>query len=333
MSIEIQPILDAARKSVDACKLEKPGQFKRYPNAPAGTPQAQNDIYGITGAVNMLYTLNEFNLSPADRMTWIHELQSLQDKQTGLYGDKAHHPIHTTAHTIATLELFDTQVIHPPHALLTYADPDHLPGFLESLPWEEDPWQSSHLGSGLYTILVLARQVDLTWEDAYFEWLDKEIDPATGLLRQGLVKQRELNGEQTLLPFLAGHFHYLFTYAYAKRAHPFSFRLIDSAIDVMECNWNLFAKRLGFFEIFWVYCLTRSRLVSTHRREEVDQALKHFAVRYVDLLNEFTQFNGFNDIHMMFGAVTVLAELQTALPGLLRSRRPLRSVLERRPFL
>jgi hypothetical protein len=35
----------------------------------------------------------------------------------------------------------------------------------------------------------------------------------------------------------------------------------------------------------------------------------------------------------LFGAVCALAELQRALPGEIRSERPLRLVLDRRPFI
>ena len=40
-----------------------------------------------------------------------------------------------------------------------------------------------------------------------------------------------------------------------------------------------------------------------------------------------------NDLHMLFGAVCAVAELQIALPGELRSTYPLRQILDRRPFI
>jgi hypothetical protein len=41
----------------------------------------------------------------------------------------------------------------------------------------------------------------------------------------------------------------------------------------------------------------------------------------------------FNDLHMLFGAVCCLAELQMALPGKILTSKPLRLVLDRRPFI
>jgi hypothetical protein len=43
--------------------------------------------------------------------------------------------------------------------------------------------------------------------------------------------------------------------------------------------------------------------------------------------------DGWNDLHQLFGALCALAELQTALPGQIRTNKPLRLVLDRRPFI
>ena len=40
-----------------------------------------------------------------------------------------------------------------------------------------------------------------------------------------------------------------------------------------------------------------------------------------------------NDLHMLFGALCCLAELQQALPGRLGTGRPLKLVPDRRPFI
>lgn len=41
----------------------------------------------------------------------------------------------------------------------------------------------------------------------------------------------------------------------------------------------------------------------------------------------------FFGLHMLFGSVCALAELQTALPGKIITEKPLRLVLDRRPFV
>ena len=59
-------------------------------------------------------------------------------------------------------------------------------------------------------------------------------------------------------------------------------------------------------------------------------------------MHEYTDFlgsidvkthDGFNDLHMLFGTTCALAELQQALPGEMAVKKPLKLVLDRRPFI
>ncbi len=331
--LDIQPILDAALSAVDACRLDAPGRYRRYAHAPPGTPRSELDVYGVADAANILYTLGVFPRHLAERAQWIHVLQQLQDPESGLYGDDTHHPIHTTAHCIAALELFDAQPLHAPHALMDHTVPDKMIQYLETLDWVSAPWQSSHQGAGLYAILSLTEHVGKQWQDGYFQWLDAETDESTGILRRNCVAPLEMDGQWTLFPHLASQFHYLFTYTHANRPHPYPWRMIDTAIDIMELNWELFAVHLGYMELDWIYCLHRCKRLTAHRHEEVDQVLRHFTGRFVQFLRTKANAGSFNDLHMVLGSICALAELQQALPGLLRSRRPLRQVLDRRPFV
>ena len=64
-------------------------------------------------------------------------------------------------------------------------------------------------------------------------------------------------------------------------------------------------------------------------------ALERYAREYVALLEsiDYAHDESFNDLHMLFGAMCCLAELQSALPGQLITTKPLRLVLDRRPFI
>lgn len=94
-------------------------------------------------------------------------------------------------------------------------------------------------------------------------------------------------------------------------------------------------KRVSFAEVDWVYCLNRSRRQTPHRFEEATDELKKFADMYIDFLNsiDYDKDEDFNDLHLLFGMVCALAELQQALPGYICTERPLRLVLDRRPFI
>ena len=84
-----------------------------------------------------------------------------------------------------------------------------MEAFLDALDWPGNPWLESHRGVGLYAALVLVGVVDAAWEERYFAWLAREVDPPTGLLRRGCVSPTP-EDQPLLFPHLAGTFHYLF---------------------------------------------------------------------------------------------------------------------------
>jgi hypothetical protein len=99
-----------------------------------------------------------------------------------------------------------------------------------------------------------------------------------------------------------------------------------------------FGRSIGFLEVDWVYCMSRASRQTPHRFAEVKERLYKFAVDFVAYMNklsegEYKTDERFNDLHMLFGSVCCLAELQEALPGVIVSQKPLRLVLNRRPFI
>jgi hypothetical protein len=136
-------------------------------------------------------------------------------------------------------------------------------------------------------------------------------------------------------PHIAATFHYLFDLEHARRPHPHPAALVDTCLDVAACReWPL-GETVGFAEVDWVYCLARGLAQSGHRRDDALAALRAFAHRYAEFLSalDLDADDGASDLHRLFGAACALAELQRVLPGTLRSERPLRLVLDRRPFV
>ena len=138
-----------------------------------------------------------------------------------------------------------------------------------------------------------------------------------------------------MFPHLAGTFHYLFNFQHERAAHPHPAALVDTALAIFERQLFPFASFVGFAEVDQVYCLWRAVEQCGHRLAEARTALRGFADRYVGWLSGLDPASdpGLDDLHALFGAVCCLAELQRALPGELRSDRPLRLVLDRRPFI
>jgi hypothetical protein len=195
-----------------------------------------------------------------------------------------------------------------------------------------DPYGCADAANILYTLGCFPRDGGerLAWVAA----LQGLQDPATGLLRRGRVPDLGERGELAF-PHLAGTFHYLFNVEHARRPWPHSARLIDTCLAIESRRLFPFCSFVGFAEIDWVYCLSRSSRHTPHRFDQGRAALRRLAHRYVAFLDglDLEGDDGPNDLHALFGALCAVAELQQALPGLIRTERPLRLVLDRRPFI
>ncbi len=334
--IELDEFLASVRRIIGRHELDRPGRYRRWNHQDdSGSRDLGINPYGCADAANLLYTLGDFPGDPEVRDCWIETLQSFQDAETGYFREATHHDIHCTAHCLASLELFDAKARHQVTALFPLLDGNALEAFMDGLNWRSEPWSASHQGAGAYVCLVLSGQADRHWEDRYFQWLWEESDPLTGFLRRGCVQELQFGNFQTLFPHLAGTFHYLFNLEAARRPLRYPTRLIDSCLELRRSDPFPLGTRIGFAEVDWVYCLTRALRQSGHRFEESRAALASFAREYfshVMSLDPETD-DGLNDLHQLFGCLCALAELQQSVPGLIRTARPLRLVLDRRPFI
>lgn len=333
--IDLQPFLDAVLALVARHGLGAPGAYARYTrpgNDERGAPRDLGlNAYGCADAANLLYTLGALPGDPESRKGFVAVLRGLQDPRSGLFRESTHDPIHTTAHCLGALELFDARPAQPLTALAPWAAPGELEDFLDGLDWEGEPWTEAHRGAGLYAARALAGEADRDFEERYFAWLAAEVDPDTGLLRRGCV---DPDPGGPVFPHLAGTFHYLFNVEHARRPWPAPAALVDTCLAIRAGAFPL-ARAVWFADVDWVYCLSRSLRQSDHRFAEGRRALADFAEEYAGFVLGLDPAGDpdLDDLHRCFGVVCALAELQQAAPGVLRSDRPLRLVLDRRPFI
>jgi hypothetical protein len=324
--IDLRPLIDRIIAIVARHNLGSHGAYRRWLRNDEGL-----NPYGSADAANILYTVGR-SPNAAERTAWVDQLREMQDARTGFFEEVTHHPFHTTAHCTAALELFDAKPTYPLVAMHPLREKAALETFLDQLNWTWNPWGESHRGAGLYAALVLAGEVSTDWQDWYFAWLWNEADPESGLWRRDHVSE---GGEPLLFHHLAGSFHYLFNHEYAHRPLRYPERMAATCLRVANSNVFPLGQTVGFAEIDWIYCLSRSvRQCGAHVGSSRD-ALRAFAGAYVDYLGNLDceRDEGLNDLHQLFGATCALAELQQALPGELRSDPALRLVLDRRPFI
>lgn len=328
---QIDGLVQKIKSAVDGHRLA-PGSYCRWrwQNAQGDRKLGENE-YGCADAANILYTLGCFPREPEERASFVRAMQAMQDPQTGLFFEGTHHAFHTTAHVLAALELFDAQPLYPLAAMRPYLEKEALYAFLEGLDWARNPWPQSHQGAGLFAALTITRTVDAQWQNWYFDWLRQRCDPESG------ISYGEKLGQDTLAHHLFGWFHYLFNHEYARRPMPYPEKMVDSCIALYDGQTldPTFGRMCGFREIDWVFALNRATRQTPHRFQEAKARLRDFAAAYIPYLEgvDAERDENFNDLHMLFGAVCALAELQQALPGEIVSTVPLKLVLDRRPFI
>src|SRR5258708_7753115 len=211
MAIDLRAFIGSAAAIVASHRLAPPGAFQRWSwQDDNGERDLGLNPYGCADAANILYTIGDFPSDLILRAGFAEALCSLQSAGTGLFEEPTHHPIHTTAHCIAALELFDALPRHPLRDLLAYSSPEAMQRFLAGLDWRSTPWRESHRGAGLFAAMVIAGAVDLAWQDAYFGWLWEHTDPVTGLIGGTDLRPVAHTGTVSMVPHMAGTFHYLF---------------------------------------------------------------------------------------------------------------------------
>ncbi|MBQ8510049.1 MAG: hypothetical protein IJ493_09110 [Clostridia bacterium] len=334
-ALDINQILGHIEDTVRSHEIET-GAYSRWT---LGSRSTGINPYGCADAANILYTLNRFPKEAEIRTKWIAVLQSLQDPITGLFSEGTHLPVHTTAHCLGALELFDAGPLYPVSAWEAYRDTDKLHDLLNGLDWEHEKG-CGHIGAAVYAIFALCdmsaeHPLPDDWRESYFDWFDSNCDPETGVWRKG-----HLTDGASITQRMGSAFHFYFNYSHARRSFPYPEALIDCCLD--RCHtpngytgYPRFGEQFHYIEMDWVYCLNRASRQTPHRFHEIRQALYEFAAEYVNYLNqvEWESDPGADDLHMLFGTLCCLAELQQALPGVIHSSEPLRLVLDRRPFI
>lgn len=332
MKKDISKFIDHVRSVVASHKLSE-GAYARWIMEDGTDRKMGINEYGCADAANILYTIGDFPKDPEERACWVKTLQAMQDPENGLFVEGTHHTIHTTAHCLAALELFDALPKYPLKAFDAYRTKEGLYAFLDGLDWENTPWPTSHQGAGLYAAMNNAEEATPEWNRWYYEWFWNEACPETGLWRKGCVK----HGKRPAFEHMGGSFHYLFNHEYAKMPLHYPERMIDTCLEM----WNekelpeWFTHGVNFLQLDWVYCITRALRQCSYRYEECVKAITDFAEEYLDFLMGLDPLTSkeMDDLHMLFGAVSCVAELQSFLPGSILTDKPLKIVLDRRPFV
>lgn len=328
---DLREWVQGVKQIVDAHYLGKTGNYARWITQDEKNGRDLGSTpYGCANAVNILYTIGELPKSMKERSEMIKVLQGFQNPDTGLFVNPGNYETHTTAFVSGALNLLDAQPLIPAKDFSKYLTKAGITQLMDSIDWAKNPWVGAHIGAGIYGSVVLTGLGDDSFEDNYFAWLDENADPDTGLWKKGALEGAE--------PFhyLASTFHYVFNYEYAKRALPYPEALLETCINAYHKGHCIdFSKAIGWPDIDFSYMLARvQRRAGTHY-QEVTEILKEIADGLISQLLALDSKTSetLNDLNTLFAIVCALAVLQDALPGYIRTSKPLKLVLDKRPFL
>lgn len=328
---DLRPFIQSVKHIVDRHNLGKPGEYTRWlTQNEAGTRDLGATPYGCANAANILYTIGALPDSFDEKQAFAQVLQSFQDAQSGLFTNPGNYEAHTTAFVSGALYLLGAKPLHQARAFRQHTTKDALFRFMDSIDWANAPWLGAHLGAGIYASMLLTGTAGDDWEDLYFEWLNTNADPSTGLW-----KRNALEGAPRF-HYLAAAFHYVFNYEYAKRALPYPQALLDTCIQAYRDGACIdFAREVGWADIDFTYLLARVQRRAGTRFEETQQILTEIADGLISQLLRMDPETSetLNDLNTLFAIVCALAVLQDALPGYIRTSAPLKLVLDVRPFL
>ena len=226
---------------VDFVTSQSSSQTGEYMMGPGG----QVTLYASCFAAMTLHYLGALPEQKTEkRRDWAAYIQKWQDPDTGLFlgpevlGTEITHPkhdwehvtMHLTAHVLPALHLLGEQ----PRCHLRFAhrflDVRILNEWLTARDWS-DAWLEGNnlLFVGQFLIHLRDRERRAEAEQAlkyYFDWLDDQVDPHTGLWGT--------NAQASIPVAIYGAYHQLLVYHYAQRPVRHATRIMDLVLEMQH---------------------------------------------------------------------------------------------------
>lgn len=314
-------ILETFEPSVKLGK--QAGQYARKPGEGL-------ELYGVSDMASIFYTLNVLNADDQARTQWAEAFQAFQRPSDGWLIERSptHDPLHNTAYALASMQLLDLRPklpVRPP-------ENDDPKVFFQTIDWEKNVYLGSHRGAGLGSIRYNVPEPNRPeWFKAYFETCDALFDPHNGMMG----KNKPAGGD---FDQVGGTFHYSFLYETFHRRMPYPEARIDAIIGLQQSDGYWDTSNHLWLTLDAIYLMTRTLRYAPHRIDDVRAVVRKTLTTLMDDVysesGRVKSFNGQLPTHSVMAAVSILAEAQIFLgAGEIVTERPLRLVLDRRPFI
>lgn len=213
------------------------------------------------------------SLDESSRTEWISHLHSYA-RPDGTYSDTfGHNQLHANGMTIGALGPLQGKQLFPADPIYTpFDEANEVANYLSNnINWSNQ-WTQSHKFWGGLHVFSESSQATPEWKDAVFDWLDSNVDPATGWWRIGQPPNDDRQG-------LGGGAHIWPIYEHQGRAFPEPERVIDRILGMQVAGGRFGGNNSGYMDLDALYGLRYMRSLSpNYRASEIDQAVEDFGV-------------------------------------------------------
>jgi hypothetical protein len=301
------------------------GHYAREPG------QKQMELYGVSDMACILHAIGALRPSVKERQEWARAFQEFQNPETGWLIEKSptHAALHNTAFALGAMQLLDLTPQYPVKMDAQYSDPRV---FLRTLDWRKEVYHESHKGAGVGAIFALVPELGTPkWFSEYFGACDELFDSHNGLM--GIDKPVTGDSDQ-----IGGTFHYSFLYEHFNRHMPFPEQRIDSVIRLQQTDGYWMQTNHLWMTLDALFLMTRSLRYCPHRFNDVQAVVRGVMARLqrdvYSPAGRAKTFVGPLAVHSVTAAISIAAEAQRFLGAAeVVTERPLRLVLDRRPFI
>jgi hypothetical protein len=200
-----------------------------------------------------------------------------------------------------------------------------MDAFLEGLDWSEPALAACRAGA-VASCFAVTGDVGLEWFERFFERLAREADPETGYWPRGGAP---LDAESLLTAFRLFAVH-----ERSRRPLPGPAAAVRTTLDLQRADGLFEEDGPGWPEFAAAFVLDRALRQSGEAPARVREACERLLRATAERIREASvQQKLFEDPHRTAGTVSLFAILSRILPGLVRSRRPLRMFLEQHVFV
>jgi hypothetical protein len=230
-------------KVIDFIKSMGTGRPGEYRSCPGGDVT----LYASCFAVMTLHYLGQLKeIKTEEREMWAKYIQGWQDPETGYFvgpeivkeeltspiHDYEHVSMHLAGHVLPALALLGKSPLHPLRFAWPFLEKAKLLEWLARRNWKR-AWLEGNNLLFIGQFLIHLRDVDRKREagealNLLFDWLDKRVDPSTGLWGT--------NGFCPPFEAMCGGYHQLLLYYYENRPVLNKSRLVDTVLALQHAD-------------------------------------------------------------------------------------------------